>query len=255
MAHPIASALHHETADYRFSTEYPIESKHEAKDPFFTTANNPLEQTHLNSKVHPQVQPDYTTHYAYDDVSHQGVDDFLQRMKAIVAENMARVEADSPAIQNTKPSSSSAMLTSHTKTSLRGNARRNSSVNISKADFMLVSSSSSSRHGSISEKNGSDSSFVKRIMGTSTPVKKSSNKQQLASQKTLSAKQHSGNSSKRRTNILEEMNKNAAGTSGSSSHRYSMRTRTSACGIRKTSTTPNKPVKSRTFNFGSSKKR
>lgn len=238
-----------------------MENQHEAKDPFFTTANSPFEQTHHTSKVQPPPPPDDTT----NDVSHQVVNDFLQRMQAIVADNLARVGADPLTIYNNtnnndKPSTM--MPTSQAKkTSLRGKARQSSSVNISKADFMLVSSNTaSSIHNSTSAKNGSDSSFVKHIARTSTPINKKNSKQQLASQKNVvSTKQQPlGNSKRRSTTVLEEVvNKNAADIgSGTSSHRYSMRTRTSASGIRKTSTTLNKkPVKSRTFNFGSSKKR
>ncbi|GAN11457.1 hypothetical protein MAM1_0614d11020, partial [Mucor ambiguus] len=247
MFHPTTSAVPDESANYTFSTEYPIESKKETKS-LFSTIDYPSKKSHLShSKVQPPVQTDFAANYAYEDMSHQEVNDFLQRMGALVAKQLTQAgpaDAVDIKISNNKPSPPSVTPANHAKTNVKRKARQNSSVNISKADFMFVNSTSSFKHNihfsDIGETSEHDNSFAKRIVGTSTPVKKNS-------MQNLSSRQYLG-SSKRRTTVLEEVDKNSPSTS-SNSHRYGMRARTSPGVIRKAYSTPSKPVKSRTFDL------
>ncbi|KAL9557595.1 hypothetical protein MBANPS3_001319 [Mucor bainieri] len=278
MSHLTTNAVPRETVDHLFSTQHPIESVKEANHPFFATAaaEYPFESSHLSHSLNvqqPSVPLNFTANDAYDaNAGHQVLNDILQRMGAVVTEKRTQAKPAEPVIDTkNKPSSSSATpTTSHVKSSAKGKDRRNSLISISKADFMLINpTTSSSKHSdnlsNMSEdKNETHSNFDERIEGTSTPVVRKSARQSLRKKQsnwnkkqTLSSKQQSSNG-KRRSTILGEVDKNASSTSNTS-HRYSMRARTSPTAIRKQPyNTPIKPVKSRTFDLSSadsSKKR
>ncbi|KAL7316623.1 hypothetical protein PS15m_005702 [Mucor circinelloides] len=223
-------------AAHTFSTEYPIENKNETKRPF--SSEHPIEKSHIRSQSKPRAKPKNSTTtkpmYSKMSLDNREAENFLQKTRVAITHPELY-----PHDNYNKPFSSS-----QAKASSRKNTRRNSSVNISKADFMFVSSSpsSSSKYegnlSDISEKSESVDSFIKFIVGTSTPVDKN--------------KQKPGNI-KRRATVLGEVDRNkGASSSTGSPHRYSTRARTSPSAIRKTYGTLNKT--SRTFDFTTKKR-